>query len=169
MTLLPPVGLWALGTDARLLAEDLLAEALRQGLRTAWLGMEAGFLSNLSVQENLRLMHDWHEAQTGSFFRDLQHALDAMQLQMPDWLHQRPSDLLDSQLLCARLLRIFLLRPEVLVMHPVTLAQAGAALTEQLAATFAGARVLLLAESSADWPVWPEHDTLPDVTEETLA
>lgn len=165
---LPPVGHWALGPGARARAEDLLAEASRQGLRTGWLGAGAGFLSNLSVQENLRFMHDWHA--TGSrFATDLQAALDHMQLQMPDWLHQRPSELLDTQLLHAYVLRIFLLRPEVLVLHPVTLAQAGAVLTDPLIGALAHARLLLLAEPSANWPAWPAHAILPDSGEETLA
>lgn len=168
MSLLPPSGRWALGADARVLAESLLATAGQRGLRTAWLGAEAGFLSNLSVLENLRFMHDWHEAGAVGFARDLQEALDDMLLQMPDWLHQRPADLLDSQLLCARVLRIFLLRPDVLVLHPLTLTQAGTALMDPLLEKFTHARLLLLAEASENWPAWPVHDIVPDAAGEPL-
>ncbi|MDI1301829.1 MAG: hypothetical protein PSX71_07995 [bacterium] len=169
MNQLPPAGRWALGPEARALAEDLLALALHQGLHTGWLGAEAGFLSNLSVQENLRFMHDWQAGSSRSFGADLQAALDTMQWPVPDWLHQRPSELQDLQLLHARVLRVLLLRPDVLVLHPVTLAQAGALPTDALLDAFASARLLLLAEPSANWPAWPAPALLPDPTEETLA
>lgn len=169
MNRLPPVGRWALGIGAREQAEGLLAEAAHQGLRTGWLGAEAGFLSNLSVQENLRFMHDWHASPDQGFAADLQAALEIMQLQMPDWLHQRPSELLETQLLRARVLRILLLLPEVLVLHPVTLAQADSVLTAPLLDAFADARLLLLAEPAVNWPAWPAHAIRPWATEENLA
>lgn len=169
VSLLPPAGCWALGINARAQAEVLLAEAARQGLRTGWLGAEAGFLSNLSVQENLRLMHDWHATGIDSFAAGLQAALDVMQFQMPDWLYRRPSELLEIQLLHARVLRILLLRPDVLVLHPVTLAQAGELLTDSLVDVFAGARLLLLDEPSVNWPAWPGQDTQPLANEDAPA
>lgn len=168
MMLLPAKGRWALGADAQVFAEALLAEAAGRGLRTGWLSAEAGFLSNLSVQENLRFMYEWHGAAASDFASDLQAALHDMHLQMPDWLHQRPADLLDSQLVCARILRVFLLRTELLVVHPLMLAQAGAALTDRLVEAFAHARLLLLAEPSAQWPAWPARADFPDATEASL-
>lgn len=168
MILLPPKGRWALGADAHKFAEALLAEAARKGLRTGWLSAEAGFLSNLSVQENLRFMYEWHGEAASNFAGDLQAALHDMCLQMPDWLHQRPADLLDSQLLCASVLRIFLLRTEVLVLHPVTMAQAGVVLTDPLIAAFTNARLLLLAEPSAQWLAWPAIANSQDATEASL-
>lgn len=166
MSTLPAKGRWALGTAAQPLAEALLAVAVRQGLRIGWLGPEAGFLSNLSLQENLRLMHDWHETKTDAFAADLQAALDVMQLPMPDWLYQRPSQLLEEELLHARLLRVLLLRPEVLVLNPLILAQAGAVLRKQLVDVFSGASLYLLDQPSQNWPAWPAHEISPDPVEE---
>jgi hypothetical protein len=156
----PPAGRWALGADAKEEAEQLLAAAQAHGLRTAWLGPEAGFLSNLSVLENLRLMHDWHAARARTFDDDLRCALHVMELAAPDWLPQRPSQLLDSQLLCACLLRVLLLRPEVLVLSPVTLALAGEALAGRLLAQLDGVRIFLLDQPQGNWPAWPTHDIL---------
>jgi hypothetical protein len=169
VTALPPVGCWALGADARALAERLLAEARHQGLRVAWLGAEAGFLSNLSVQENLRMMYDWDLARTGDFSAALLGALTALHISMPAWLQQRPSQLLDSQLHYARLLRVLLLRPEVLVLQPLSLAQADAVLSQPLVSRFTTARLLLLADPVTHWPAWPLPDILPVSTEENPA
>lgn len=157
---LPPAGRWAIGADAQAYGEQLLASAQAQGLRTAWLGAEAGFLSNLSVLENLRLLHDWHRGHPDAFARDLLAALDIMELDMPDWLQMRPAQLLDSQLIRARLLRVLLHRADVAVLSPVTLGLAGDALSTRLLAQFDGARIFLLAEAQANWPAWPAHDTL---------
>ncbi len=157
---LPPPGRWAIGAEAQRYGEQLLAAARAQGWRSAWLGAEAGFLSNLSVLENLRLMHDWHAAHARTFAADLVQALDVMALDAPEWLEMRPSQLLDSQLLQARLLRVLLLRPEALVLNPVTLGLAGEALTNRLLAQFDGMRVFLLDQPNANWPAWPAHDIL---------
>jgi hypothetical protein len=163
---LPPSGQWAIGSDARTTGEELLALARAQGLRTAWLGPEAGFLSNLSVLENLRLMHDWHGARSAAFADDLEQALAVMQLQVPDWLMSRPSQLLDTQLVRARVLRVLLLGPDAIVLSPVTLGLAGELLSGQLVARFAQARLFLLAEAQANWPALPARDILTSVHEE---
>lgn len=156
----PPAGRWAIGADAKDYGEQLLAAAQAQGLRTAWLGPEAGFLSNLSVLENLRLMHDWHAAAALAFEDDLRRALDLMELVAPAWLQLRPAQLLESQLLRACLLRVLLLRPEVLVLSPVTLGLAGEATTERLLAQFDGLRIFLLDQPQGNWPAWPTRDIL---------
>lgn len=157
---LPSAGRWAIGADAKAYGENLLAAARAQGLRTAWLGAEAGFLSNLSVLENLRLMHDWHAAHVRTFEADLLQALEVMELESPEWLQMRPSQLLDSQLIRARLLRVLLLRPEAVVLSPVTLGLAGEVLTERLLAQFDGVRIFLLDQPHSNWPAWPAHDIL---------
>lgn len=157
---LPPLGRWAIGADAKDYGGSLLESARAHGLRTAWLGAEAGFLSNLSVLENLRLMHDWHAAHAQTFEADLLLALDVMELDSPDWLHLRPSQLLDSQLVRARLLRVLLLRPEAVVLSPVTLGLAGDALSSRLLAQFDGVRIFLLDQPNSNWPAWPVHETL---------
>lgn len=157
---LPPPGRWAIGHEARRTGEQLLAQARTQGLRTAWLGAEAGFLSNLSVLENLRLMHDWHAGDPLSFERDLLAALTVMALDIPDWLQMRPSQLLDTQLIRARLLRVLLLRPDAVVLSPVTLGLAGDVLSERLLQCFDEARVFLLDHAQPGWPAWPAHDIL---------
>lgn len=170
MTLtLPPPGQWAIGADARDLGETLLALARSQGMRTAWLGPEAGFLSNLSVLENLRLMHDWHGSNSSAFAADLQQALAVMELPVPDWLAFRPAQLLDSQLIRARLLRVLLLNPDAVVLSPVTLALAGDALTGQLVAAFGTSRLFLLAAAQPNWPAWPARDILTPSPGETPA
>lgn len=151
---LPPPGRWALGAEAQRLAEALLQAAQRQGLRTGWLAPEAGFLSNLSVAENLRLLHDWHHRDGASFAADLEQALARVSMPRPEWLQQRPAQLRARQLQQAGLLRVALLAPEVLVLHPASLAQAGS----QLVAAFAQARLLLLAEPAPDWPAWPQPE-----------
>lgn len=158
--LLPPAGRWAIGHEARSLGEQLLAQARAQGMRTAWLGAEAGFLSNLSVLENLRLMHDWHAADPLSFERDLLAALTIMALDIPDWLQMRPSQLLDTQLIRARVLRVLLLRPDAVVLSPVTLGLAGDVLSTRLLECFDEARVFLLDHEQPGWPAWPAHDIL---------
>ena len=164
----PPVGRWAIGADAKDYGEQLLGTAQAQGLRTAWLGPEAGFLSNLSVLENLRLMHDWHAVRAQRFESDFLRALEVMQLEAPDWLLMRPAQLQDSQLYCARLLRVLLLRPEVLVLSPVTLALAGEAMAERLLAQFDGVRIFLLDQPRGNWPAWPTHDILAPLPGETF-
>lgn len=169
MTPLPPPGRWAIGRDARSMGELLLAMARAQGLRTAWLGAEAGFLSNLSVLENLRLMHDWHAANALSFESDLLAALDIMALDTPDWLQMRPSQLLDTQLTTARFLRVLLLRADAVVLSPAALGLADAAITARLLERLAEARVFLLDQEQAGWPAWPAHDILAASSTETPA
>lgn len=166
---LPPAGRWAIGADAKDYGERLLSTARSQGLRTAWLGAEAGFLSNLSVLENLRLMHDWHAASAQAFEADLLLALDVMELETPEWLQMRPSQLLDSQLIRARLLRVLMLQPEAVVLSPVTLALAGEAMTGRLLEQFDGVRIFLLDQPHANWPAWPAHDILAPSSGESSA
>lgn len=169
MTILPPPGQVALGVDGRDRAEALLAQARAQGLRTAWLGPEAGFVSNLSVMENLRLMHDWHGARPAAFEADLEAALGVMRLQMPDWLHLRPAQAGDAHLVRARLLRVLLLHPDVVVVNPLMLALAGDAMSERLLAALAHARLFLLADARTNWPAWPASDASSDPVEENPA
>jgi hypothetical protein len=152
---LPPPGRWALGSEARVLAETLVQLAQHAGLRTAWLAPEAGFLSNLDMQENLRLVHDW-QGRDAAFEEDLARALQLLGLTAPDWLLQRPVQLRARQLLQAACLRAALVAPALLVLHPDSLAEAGPALAGQLVAAFPDARLLLLAEPAPDWPAWPQ-------------
>lgn len=155
MIALPPVGRWALGSEGQPLAEALLELARREGLGTAWFGHEARFLSNLSVLENLRLLFQWRDEREAAFDTALAAALARLSFGAPDWLHLRPAQLRDPQFLRASLLRLHLLMPEVVVVQPALLAQAGPALTDQLVGTFARARLLLLADPAPEWPVWP--------------
>lgn len=156
MSALPPPGRWALGREAQGLAEPLLLQAQRQGLRTAWLGQEATFLSNLSILENLRLLHEWQGGSAAAFAHSLREAAHCLQLERPEWLHQRPAQLREAQLLEAGLLRTMLVRPEVLVLQPEALQEAGPLLSARLVSAFTEARLLLLAEPSPDWPAWPQ-------------
>jgi hypothetical protein len=155
---LPPPGRWALGADRQRQAEALLARARARGLRTAWLGPEAGFVSNLSVMENLRLVYDWHGAGDGGFAQALQAALEALHMPSPDWLHARPAGLTDARLARARLLRVALARPDVVVVHPAVLALPGEGAVAGLLAALDGARLLLLAGVRENWPAWPAAD-----------
>ena len=152
--MLPPPGRWALGPDAQAEAEALVLAAQRAGLRTGWLAAEAGFLSNLNIEENLRLLHDWQPAPGESFEGALARAEAALDLDAADFLHARPAHLRAAVLLRARLLRLALLRPGLVVLAPALLAQANhfaPALLEALA----GARLLLLGEAAGEWPAWP--------------
>ena len=157
MSPLPPPGRWALGSESQVLAEALVLQAQREGLGTAWLAPEAGFLSNLSMLENLRLVHDWSRGDGGRFEADLMEALARLGLSEPDWLQQRPSQVRSRQVLQAAFLRAVLVEPAVLVLHPDSLAEAGP-LATQLIAAFAQARLLLLAEPGPDWPAWPQPE-----------
>lgn len=159
MSVLPPSGRWALGAESQALAERLVQAAQQEGRRTAWLAPEAGFLSNLSVLENLRLIHDWLAGSSMDFAADLEQACRLFDLPLADWLQQRPAQLRARQLLEASLLRIALVKPELLVLHPATLAQIGPARTHQLVAAFAEARLLLLAEPALEWPAWPQTES----------
>lgn len=152
---LPPPGRWALGADTQAHAELLVAQAQRDGLRTGWLANEAGFLSNLNIIENLRLLHDWYSDDGAAFEAALERAVAQLPAPAPDWLQARPSQLGAATLLHARCLRLLLLRPDLVVLHPACLAQAGGTLADQLIAGLAGARLLLLAEPAPDWPAWP--------------
>ncbi|MCC2636386.1 MAG: hypothetical protein K0Q68_105 [Moraxellaceae bacterium] len=152
---LPPPGHWALGADTQAHAERLVAQAQREGLRTGWLASEAGFLSNLNIIENLRLLHDWYSDDGAAFEVALSKAVAQLPVPATDWLQARPSQLGAATLLQARCLRLLLLRPDFVVLHPACLAQAGPGLADQLVAGLAGARLLLLAEPMPDWPAWP--------------
>ena len=169
MAALPPPGRYALGMDAQAGAEALLAQARTAGMRTAWLGPEAGFVSNLSVMENLRLMHDWHDADPAAFESDLAAALAIMHMPVPDWLHLRPAQAGDAHLVRARLLRVLLLTPDAVVVNPLVLALAGDAMSERLLAALAHARLFLLADPRANWPRWPAEDAPSDPAEDNPA
>lgn len=158
--MLPPPGRWALGSDAQAAAEALVLAAQRAGLRTGWLAAEAGFLSNLNIEENLRLMHDW-DAGAESFAAALARAQAALGIDDAGFLLARPAALSAAQLLRARLLRLVLHRPALVVLAPALLAQAGALAGATLAA-LAGARLLLLGEADAEWPAWPPLATVDD-------
>lgn len=164
---LPPPGRWALGRAGKPLAERLLARAQAQSLRTAWLGPEAGFISNLDMQENLRLMHDWHDADAGAFARHLQSALAILQLAPPAWLPWRPAQLGEAALAQARWLRVLLLRPEVLVLHPALLDAASDVWLDALQTE--ASRFLLLDDASVRWSAWPPPDIIPGTAGDTLS
>lgn len=154
MTTLPSPGHWALGPDAQAVAEALVQEAQRAGLRTGWLAGEAGFLSNLNIEENLRLLHDWGLGDGDDFDTALARAAAQLAIDVGAWLPERPSQLRASELLRARLLRLLLLRPDLVVLQPSQLTQAGP-LAAPFIAGLAGARLLLLADPAPDWPAWP--------------
>lgn len=154
MTPLPSPGHWALGSDAQAAAEALVQAAQRAGLRTGWLAAEAGFLSNLNIGENLRLLHDWGLGDGEDFEAALARAAAQLDLDAGAWLPERPSQLRGGELLRARLLRLLLLRPDLVVLQPSQLTQAGP-LAAPFIAGLAGARLLLLADPAPDWPAWP--------------
>lgn len=154
MSALPPPGPWALGPDAQAAAEALVQSAQRAGLRTGWLAPEACFLSNLNIEENLRLLHDWGLGDGAGFDAALARAAAVLAIDPGEWLAERPAHLRASVLLRARLLRLLLLRPDLVVLHPAQLTQAGP-LAAPFIAGLAGARLLLLADPAPDWPAWP--------------
>lgn len=158
MSALPPPGPWALGPDAQAAAEALVQSAQRAGLRTGWLAPEACFLSNLNIEENLRLLHDWGLGDGAGFDAALARAAAVLAIDPGEWLAERPAHLRASVLLRARLLRLLLLRPDLVVLHPAQLTQAGP-LAAPFIAGLAGARLLLLADASPEWPAWPPAST----------
>lgn len=155
MSTLPPPGRWAVGVDGQALAEALVTQAQREGLRTGWLSAEAGFLSNLNIQENLHLFLDWVSGDGHEFEAALARASVQLGVDASEWLHARPAHLRAGQLLRARLLRLLLLRPGLVVLQPALLAQAGSTLADPFIAALAGSRLLLLAEPTPEWPAWP--------------
>lgn len=165
---LPAAGRWALGTMERDALESWLTAARDSGLRTAWLGTEAGFLSNLSLYENLELFHDW-QRRPGPFAQDVQHALALMALAPVDWLQARPSQLTPTELQNARLLRLVLLAPDLAIIEP---ADAGR-LLELPDAVFTTAlthcRLLLRGPARADWPALPGPAMLTSINAESPA
>lgn len=154
MSLVLPAGQWALGTDAQERAEQLVAQAQREGLRTGWLSSQAGFLSNLTLLENLRLAYDWLNSDGSHFESSLHRALEELHLGDPEWLTARPAQLGARPLLQARLVRLLLLQPTLVVLDPASLAKAGPALTDQLITGLGGACLLLLADPTPEWPAW---------------
>lgn len=158
MSALPPPGPWALGPDAQAATEALVQSAQRAGLRTGWLAPEACFLSNLNIEENLRLLHDWGLGDGAGFDAALARAAAVLAIDPGEWLAERPAHLRASVLLRARLLRLLLLRPDLVVLHPAQLTQAGP-LAAPFIAGLAGARLLLLADASPEWPAWPPAST----------
>lgn len=160
MSGLPPPGRWALGSEAQPRAEALVLAAQQAGRRTGWLAAEAGFLSNLTVLENLRLLYDWQRGEGDGFDAAVGRALAELGLGGPDWLLARPSQLAPAALGRARLLRLLVLRPDLVVLQPASLAEAGAVAAARLIAGLEGACLLLLAEPAPDWPAWPPAVTV---------
>lgn len=169
MSALPPPGRWALGADAHAAAEVLLVQARREGLRTGWLAVEAGFLSNLNIHENLHLFLDWVSGDGHDFEAALARAAAQLGFDAGDWLQARPAHLRAGQLLKARLLRLLLLKPDLVVLQPALLAQAGPALADPFIAGLAGSRLLLLAEPTPEWPAWPPADAVAAGRSATVA
>lgn len=154
MAALPPPGRWALGPD-RAQAEALLAAGRHAGLRTGWQGRNAGFVSNLSVLENLQLLLEWH-ACSEPLADAVARALALLELPAPDWLTQRPAALSDAQRRQARLLRLLVLRPEVLVIEAPSRGRTFDDSEARLLDALDGARLLLLGPALPDWPAWPD-------------
>lgn len=165
---LPAPGRWAIGKVPREELETLLAAANDGGLRTAWLGPEAGFLSNLSLYENLELFHDWQN-RPGPFSEEIRKTMTLMELAPTDWLHARPSQQPRAVLQDARLLRLILLAPDIAIIEPADADR----LLKLPAAVFSSllseSRLLLRGLASAEWPALPGRAMLTGISEETPA
>lgn len=167
-TALPAPGCWALGKLPRETLEAVLAAASASGLRTAWLGPDAGFLSNLSLYENLELFFEWQQ-RPGTFADELQSAMTLLALDDADWLHERPSHQPGHILQHARLLRLVVLAPDIAIIEPVD----AEALLGLPAAVFSSrlqhSRLLLRAAACPGWPDLTDHAMLFGITAETPA
>lgn len=165
---LPAPGRWAIGKVPREELETLISAANAGGLHTAWLGPEAGFLSNLSLYENLELLHDWQN-RPGPFSDALRTTMALLELAPPDWLHSRPSQQPRAILQEARLLRLALLAPDIAIIEPADAER----LLQLPPAVFSSllnhSRLLLRGLASPEWPALPGHAMLTDISEETPA
>jgi ABC-type lipopolysaccharide export system ATPase subunit len=146
----PSAGQWAIGRDRRV-AEALLQAAQKRGLRTAWLGPEAGFLSNLNVLENLRLIYDWQYSSSPDFADELTRAQTMAGFQNAVWLTQRPAQLSAAQRHQARVLRFFLLKPDVCVLDTADFADTVAAALRSIESP-EPRWLFLLDEAGENWP-----------------
>lgn len=168
MTTLPVAGRWAIGKIPREDIETFLAMANDNGLRTAWLGPDAGFLSNLSLYENLELFADWQH-RSGRFDHELGKTITLLGLDASAWLHARPSHQPPSILQDARLLRLVLLAPDIAIIEP---ADADCLLklpAEAFATILAHSRLLLRGPATPGWPALSDAAMLTGTTAETPA
>lgn len=156
---LPPSGRWSLGNVRRDTLEALLQAARDAGLRTAWLGPEAGFVSNLSLQENLELFYDWH-GRAAPFANALDTLLQTLELDHPDWLTARPAQQPDQVLQTARLLRLLLLAPDLAIVEAGDASRLMQVHTDALDRILGHSRLLLHGAASPEWPALPEHAML---------
>lgn len=161
MRTLPASGRWALGDMPREELETLLHNARGRGLRTAWLGPEAGFLSNLSLQENLELFHDW-QGRTEPFANALTTALQQLGLDSPDWLEARPSQQTAHTLQTARLLRLLMLAPNLAVIDTADAARLLQLPADTFDAILGHGCLLLDGPASTEWPALPDPAMLTD-------
>lgn len=168
MTRLPPAGRWAVGDLARNELEALLQAAQHSGLRTAWLGQDAGFVSNLSLRENLELFHDW-QGRPEPFAQALAEGLHLLGGGAPDWLPARPSHQPATVLQTARLLRLLLLAPDVAVIEPADATRLLQLPADAFDTRLAQTRLLLHGPASAEWPALPTHAMLSDTQKESSA
>jgi hypothetical protein len=165
-SVLPPPGRWALGNLPREDAEALLQSARDSGLTTAWLGQEAGFLSNLSLRENLELFHDW-QGRTEPFADALATALALLGNDDSTWLEARVSQQLSPVLQSARLLRLLMLAPAVAVIEPADAARLLALPAAAFDTVLARSRLLLRGPACAEWPLPPAGAMLTDDPQES--
>ena len=163
---LPPPGRWALGNRPREDAETLLQTARNSGLTTAWLGPEAGFLSNLSLRENLELFHDW-QGRAEPFAATLASALALLGNDDSSWLEERVSQQPPAVLQSARLLRLLMLAPAVAVIEPADAARLLALPSAAFDTALAHSRLLLRGPASAEWPLPPSDAMLTNETQES--
>lgn len=161
MRTLPASGRWAVGDMTREELETLLQRARDSGLRTAWLGPEAGFLSNLSLQENLELFHDW-QGRTEPFAAALTTTLRQLGLDTPDWLEARPSQQPAHVLQTARLLRLLMLAPDLVVIDTTDASRLLQLSTGTLDTLLGHSCLLLDGPASAEWPALPDPAMMTD-------
>lgn len=165
---LPAPGCWALGKLPRETLEAVLAAASATGLRTAWLGPDAGFLSNLSLYENLELFFEWQQ-RPGTFADELQSAMTLMALDDADWLHERPSHQPGHTLQRARLLRLVVLAPDIAIIEPADAEALLSLPTAVFSSRLQHSRLLLRAAAGPGWPDLTDHAMLFGITAETPA
>ena len=165
---MPPPGRWALGDLRRPELEALLQRARDSGLRTAWLGQDAGFVSNLSLRENLELVHDW-QGRPEPFDQALAAGLQLLGGGEPDWLPARPSQQPATVLQMARLLRLLLLAPDLAVIEPGDAPRLLQLPADAFDHTLAQSRLLLHGAASAEWPALPAHAMLDGMQKDSPA
>lgn len=168
MSSLPAAGRWAIGKIPREELEALLAMANDHGMRTAWLGPDAGFLSNLSLYENLELFADWQH-RPGRFDLELDKTITLLGLDASAWLHARPSHQPPSVLQDARLLRLVLLAPDIAIIEPADADRLLELPAEAFASILAHSRLLLRGPAGPGWPALSDAAMLSGTTAETPA